>query len=149
MGERNKQSKTIKRIEHEAVVTEITPEVITVEFVKKSACSSCHAKSVCMASDESIRFIEIENTIQNYFEVGDMVNLVLKESMGLKAVWISYVIPLIILLLLLLSLSAITSNELVVGLGIVGAISLYYFIVYLFRDKIKKDFIFIIEKRHK
>lgn len=143
---RQKRDSSQKRIEHEGIVTDITPETITVEFVKKSACASCQARSVCMASDESVRFIEFDNSADTLYEPGERVNLVLEESMGIKAVWISYVIPLIILLLLLLSLSWFISSELIIGLVIVGMISLYYFVVYLFRDKIEKSFVFTIEK---
>lgn len=135
-------------ISHEGRVVEITPEYISVEFINKSACATCHAKSVCMASDESIKVIQVDNTLEYaLYEVGDEVEILLKRSLGFKAVWISYVIPLIILIVLLLSLSLFIANELIIGASIVVAMAIYYLVIYLCRDKIAKNFIFVIEKK--
>lgn len=135
-------------ITHQGRVVEINSQVISVEFINKSACSSCHAKSVCMASDESIKVIEVDNSLAYAsYKVGDEVDILLKKSMGFKAVWFSYVIPLIILIVLLLSLSAFIENELIIGAVIVATLALYYFVIYLCRDKIAKDFVFVIEKK--
>ena len=92
-------------IAHEGKIIDISPDYISVEILNKSACASCHAKGVCAASDESIRIIEVPysiSTLVEQFEVGETVNILLKSSLGLKAVWISYVIPLATLLTLLL-----------------------------------------------
>ena len=134
-------------ISHEGRVIAIDQECISVEFINKSACASCHAKSVCMASDEKIKVIQVENSIEYVdYNVGDVVNILLKRKMGFKAVWLFYVIPLLILMVLLLSLSALKTNELIIGAVIVALLSLYYFIIYLCRDKVSKDFVFAIEK---
>ena len=134
-------------ISHEGRVIAIDQECISVEFINKSACVSCHAKSVCMASDEKIKIIQVENSIEYVdYNVGDVVNILLKRSMGFKAVWLFYVIPLLILMVLLLSLSALKTNELIIGAVIVALLSSYYFVIYLCRDKLSKDFVFAIEK---
>lgn len=54
-------AKKTDNIEHPGVVTSVTGEFITVEILNKSACAACHAKGVCIASDESIRTIDIPN----------------------------------------------------------------------------------------
>ena len=81
------------------------------------------------------------------YSVGDEVNVLLKKTMGLKAVWISYVIPLAILMILILSLSAVTVHEVYAGLGAVAGVALYYLVIYLFRDKLSKDFVFYIKEK--
>jgi sigma-E factor negative regulatory protein RseC len=78
--------------------------------------------------------------------VGEKVNLLLKRTLGYRALWLSYLVPLLILLVLLISLSTVGFSELAVGLSIIGAISLYYIIIWLFRDKLKREFVFTIEK---
>ena len=134
-------------ISHEGRVIAIDQECISVEFINKSACASCHAKSVCMASDEKIKVIQVENSIEYVdYNVGDVVNILLKRKMGFKAVWLFYVILLLILMVLLLSLSALKTNELIIGAVIVALLSSYYFVIYLCRDKLSKDFVFAIEK---
>lgn len=140
---------TIHRIEHEGRIVAIGETSISVEIINKSACSTCHAKSVCVASDESTRIIEIPYTISSLVEdykIGDRVNVILGSSLGLQAVWISYVIPLFILMILILSLSFIGIKELYVGLCAIGGVGVYYACVYLFRDKLTRIFTFSIEK---
>ncbi len=133
-------------ISHEGTVKSIEEGFIIVEILNKSACSSCHAKGACTLGDEKIKEVEIEYSGMEYYEIGEQVSVVMKKSMGYKALWISYVIPLIILLVLLVSLSAVNVPELYTGITIIAAISLYYFIIWLLRDKLKREFVFTIEK---
>ena len=67
--------------------------------------------------------------------------------MGLKAVWISYVIPLLILLILILSLSSVIGNEAYVGLVAIAGVALYYFVIWLLRNKLESEFVFYIEEK--
>ncbi len=142
-------SKQINRIEHEGKIIAIDKEYISVEILNKSACAACHAKGVCAASDESTRVIDVPLTLGNLiedFQVGETVNVVLGSSLGLKAVWISYVIPLAILMVLLLSLSLLKIKELYIGLISIAGVALYYLGVYCFRNKLTRIFTFSIEK---
>ena len=78
-------------------------------------------------------------------KVGDEVQVLTKMTMGLKAVWISYVIPLVILMILILSLSKAFDNELLCGLLAVAGVGLYYFGIWLFRDRLSNEFVFYIK----
>ena len=138
--------KSIDRIEHEGVIIGIDSDFISVEILSQSACSSCNAKSMCSMSEVKAKIIQVENRGFNLYEKGERVNVLLKRSLGFRALWISYLIPLIILLVLLVVLSTVSVDELLMGLSVLAIIALYYFVVYLLRDKIKKDFIFTIEK---
>lgn len=132
-------------ISHIGKVVDISADTISVEILSESACASCHARMMCSAADGKVKIIQLPRRQTDNYSVGDRVNVILKRTMGYKAVWISYVIPLIILMVLLLTLSQLLHNELVTGIaGIVG-VMLYYFIVYLCRGKLEKDFVFTIE----
>jgi sigma-E factor negative regulatory protein RseC len=65
--------------------------------------------------------------------------------MGMKAVWISYVIPLAILMILILSLSAVFESEVLTGLASVGGVALYYLVIWLMRDRLNNEFVFYIK----
>jgi hypothetical protein len=54
------------------------------------------------------------------------------------------VIPLAVLMILILSLSAVISNELVLGLVAIAGVALYYFGIWLFRDRLSNEFVFYI-----
>ncbi|MFA6769739.1 MAG: SoxR reducing system RseC family protein [Bacteroidales bacterium] len=138
--------KEVDYIDHQGVVIEVNPTYISVEILNKSACASCHAKGVCILGDAKTKIIEVENMGKDFFSIGEAVNVKLKKSLGYKALWFSYLIPLIILMVLLLSLHAIGLSEPIIGLSIIGAISLYYLVIWLLRDRLKKEFIFVVEK---
>ena len=132
-------------ISHRGIITAMTPEVTTVEIISVSACAECHAKGVCGMSESKMKEISVPTDPYSDRKVGDEVDVVLKKSMGLKAVWISYVIPLFILMILILSLSSVTVHEVYAGLGAIGGVALYYLLIYIFRDRLAKDFVFYIK----
>jgi positive regulator of sigma E activity len=57
---------------------------------------------------------------------------------------ISYVIPVVILLILIVTLSSLGKSELLTGLVSVGGVAIYYFMVYLFRDRLAGKYEFYI-----
>ncbi len=134
-------------ISHTGKIIEITPEFTSVEIIASSACSSCHAKGLCGVSEEEAKVIMVPTDPYASYETGDQVRVLLKKSMGLKAVWIYYVIPLIILMILILSLSSVTGHEVYAGLGAIGGVLLYYVGIYIFRDRLAKDFVFCIKEK--
>jgi len=138
--------KEVDYIDHEGKVIEANASYISVEILNKSACSSCHAKGACSMGDIKAKVVEVENRGIDVFNVGEIVNVKLKKTLGYKALWYSYLIPLIILMVLLLSLQSVGLSEPVIGLSIIGAISLYYLVIWLLRDRIKREFIFVVEK---
>ena len=133
-------------IEHEGRVVKISDTKIEVEILNKAACVSCSAKSVCSVSDIKAKIIEIPLSKEEY-QVGEIVDVSLRRSMGYRAVWISYIIPLVIIMGLLLYLPSFKINELQVGLISLGSLPVYYLIIYLLRGKISKNFVFSIAKK--
>ena len=143
--------KTPKEILHTGRIVEIGPQVISVEIVNKSACATCHAKGLCGASDEQVRIIDVPQTIATRVEdyrVGEEVSLRLSQSLGLRAVFIAYVVPLMVLMASILVLSATQLQQLYVGIISLAAVAVYYIFVAIFRDKLEKVFTFSIEKLH-
>lgn len=134
-----------KEIYHDGKIIEITPEFTSVEIISSSACSQCHAKGLCGFSEEESKVVMVPTSPYTERKVGDTVTLALKQTMGLKAVWISYVIPLIILMILVLSLSSVIDNEVWTGLTAIGGVALYYLVIWLLRDRLKNEFVFYIK----
>ena len=133
-------------ISHKGVIKSITPELTTVEIVSTSACAECHAKGMCGVAESKIKEISVPTDPYSEHSAGDEVEVVLKKSMGLKAVWISYVIPLLILMILILSLSSVNVHEVYAGLVAIAGVALYYLVIYLMRDRLANDFVFYIKR---
>ena len=132
-------------IRHSGKIREITPDFTTVQILVSSACSSCHAKGLCGMSEEEEKVIMVPTDPYAEHNVGDEVQVLTKMTMGLKAVWISYVIPLAVLMILILSLSPVIANELILGLVALAGVAVYYFGIWLFRDRLSNEFVFYIK----
>lgn len=133
-------------IRHRGRICAITQEGVRVEILNKSMCAACHARSLCSLGDERIKTVSIKYCDSSMFSIGEEVEVVMRQTMGLKAVLFSYVYPLIILMILLLSLPRLNINELFSALLAVLAVATYYLFLYLCRDRIAKSFIFTIAK---
>jgi len=131
-------------IKHEGRFIDIDPDFTTVQIIVSSACSSCHAKSLCGMSEDEEKVIMVPTDPYTVRQVGDKVEVLSKMTMGLKAVWISYVIPLAVLMILILTLSSVIGNELLTGGVAIAGVAVYYFFIWLFRSKLADQFEFYI-----
>ncbi len=131
-------------IGHDGVVSEVTASGYKVSIVSKSACAGCHAKGLCSAADMADKIIDVKSSGPEVFKVGDKVTVNMEESMGMRAVWLVYAIPAVILVTFLLYLQRLGASELTTGLSVLGAIAVYFVILYLFRKKIGRHFNFTI-----
>ena len=131
-------------IVHTGRIVEINPDFTTIEIVVSSACSECHAKGLCGMSEQQDKVIMVPTDPYEARKVGDEVQVKTKMTMGLKAVWISYVIPLAILMILILSLSVVIENEFLRGGIAIAGVGIYYFVIWLLKDRLSDQFEFYI-----
>ena len=133
-------------ISHRGKVVSITPEITRVEIVSESACGACHAKGLCSLGDAKVKVVELPTSGWSDIKVGDEVDVVLKASMGHKAVFLAYLIPLVILVAALLGLTSAGVPELWSGLTAIAAVAVYYFCLWLMRGRLRNEYIFNIKK---
>jgi sigma-E factor negative regulatory protein RseC len=134
-----------KQISHYGIVNKVTKEHISVSIVSESACASCHAKGYCNVSEIQEKIVEVPNTGDNEHQVGESVIVVLKRSLGTKAILYGYFFPFVLMMITLLTTMSITDNEGIAGLSALLVLVPYYFGLYLLREKIKSKFEFKIE----
>jgi sigma-E factor negative regulatory protein RseC len=134
-----------QKIEHTGIITNIDGTKIQVQIVQLSACSSCHAKGACSASDMDEKLIDAETT-DTTFKIGDQVLLIGESSMGLFAVLIAFIIPFLLILISLFILRLYTTNEALSGIISLGVLAPYFIILSLFNKKLKNKLKFTVEK---
>ena len=135
----------MESISHRGMIVKVTPEFTTVEIISSSACSACHASGICGMSEYTKKAIEVPTRAWDSYEPGQEVNVVLKASMGHKAVWLAYVAPLCVLLAVLLGSLGLGAGELAAGLGAIGGVAVYYLFLWLFKDRLRNEYVFAIE----
>jgi len=141
-----KHIQTSRYIEHTGVIQQTDNNQVTVSISSQSACAACHAKGHCSVLDQKEKTIDV--TIPNHtYQVGEEVNILMVRSQGFKALFLGYILPFLILMLTLLSVTEITGSEGLAGLLALGVLLPYYFIIFLTRNQLKKSFSFVIQKR--
>ena len=128
----------VRSVEGDAIKT------YQVEITISSACSECHAKSICLPSDHKQELVPARSMYGKSFAPGDKVRLVLKGSAGTKAVAIAYCFPFVIMMVVLYGLNAIIHNELISAIVSVVCVVTYYLILRHFRGRFDKHFEFFI-----
>ena len=132
-------------INHNGIITKIEEDTIHVRIIQKSACSGCHAQSICSASESKEKIIEVSDC-SGAFQVNEEVLLCGKSSLGLQAVVLAFVIPLIIVFTTIAFGTYMQWEETTSGLTGLLLLIPFYCILYILRDKLKKRFVFTLKK---
>ena len=135
-----------KKIKYRGVITEIHSGNLQVEIRDETACDVCAARKSCCMSGKREKRLDIPFASGDY-RPGDEVTVVGKTSMGLKAIFIAFVLPLMLILVILMGASSMGANEQQAALISLSAMILYFFGIFLLKNKIKQTFTFIIDDK--
>lgn len=131
-------------ISHKGTITSLSEGKATVRILATSACSTCHAAGLCGSSESAEKTIEASVLPWQTFRVGQEVVVSYSRKLGLKAVLLSYVAPLLLLMIIVLILSPVIGSELLSGLAGLGGVALWYLGLFLFRDALKGEYVFVM-----
>lgn len=133
--------------EHKGIVTEVTDDLVRVKIESVSACAACHAKGLCSMSDKTDKIIDVKRSqLKNEYHVGDEVTVVASSGKGLLAVVFAYIIPALVAVAAIAVMLSVDANELMASVVAIALVAVYYFVLYLLRDKLNKKFVFSIEE---
>lgn len=135
----------MEKISHIGIVEDIKGQAVQVRIQQASACDLCHAKSICSSADTKEKIVEVRAT-EGSVAIGDKVMVEGAASMGMKAVFLAYVLPLILLILaMVLCLTLIApGNEVLAALVSLGILLPYALVLYFLKDKLSGKFRFEI-----
>lgn len=129
-------------IEHQGIIEDIDKDYFYVRIKAHAACGGCQAKSICNLTEVEHKIIEIKRRTNKDYKIGDEVTVVLTRSLGFKAVVLGYLVPFFVLMFVLILALQIIPHEPSAALISITVLALYYGILYLHRDKLKKTFDF-------
>ena len=137
-------------VKHCGEVVRIDGHSVFVRMTVNSACSACHAKGVCGASEKTDKVVEVETSAATDFQVGDSVEVALMQrDMGSTSVVLAYVVPFLVLAAVLVGAILMGASEGMAALSAMVGVALWYVVLYMLRDKIKNKIKFIIIKQTK
>ena len=138
-----KKSGSLETIQHDGIVKKVDSNSVVVTISSNSACSGCHAEGVCSISGKEEKSIDVKGKYN--VSPGDQVVVLLEKTTGYKAVVLSYLIPLVIVIAGLIALSSLSASELTAGLVSISLLVPYFLFLYLFRKKINRSFTFSLK----
>lgn len=131
-------------IEHDGIVTGITESHIEVRILQQSACAGCHAAALCSTAEQKEKIIEVEKTGQPV-RIGEKVVVTLAARSGYKALWLTAILPFLLIGFSLVLCTVCGAGELATGLLALLVPVVYYTILYRYRDQLKKQFTFFLK----
>ena len=134
------------QIEHKGTVALVGRNFVRVDIEVMEACGSCASRKACAMGQGTTREIMVYTDEAQRYSVGEVVNVLARQSMGLMAVLLCYVVPLVVLVGALAVAVSFGFSEGVSALISLGATTLYYGLLWLFRKHISRKMIFTIDK---
>lgn len=135
----------MENISHPGIVEQVTDDKVIVKIIAMSACSSCHAKSMCNVADMEEKIVEVRKIPQREFKKNDQVTVSMKKSLGSRAVLLGYIFPFVLMIATLLLVLFLSGDEGAAGLSAILILIPYYWLLYIYRSKLKSTFSFTID----
>lgn len=133
-------------ISHTGVIDSIDKGVVRVRIVQHSACSSCKVASYCSSAESKEKIIDVRCNDAAGRMVGDTVVVMAAQAVGMKAVVIAFVVPLILILLTIVVTLHLTGKELTAALSGLAVLFQYYALLYVFRRQIERRLTFFLKE---
>ena len=141
---------SVSNIKHCGEVVRVSENKVWVRMTVNSACSECHARAVCGVDESKDKIVEVKTSDAATYAVGESVEVAsANRSMGAKSVFLAYVVPFFVLLLVLVVLTVFGASEGLAAISAIAGVGLYYVVLWRMNGKVEKTIKFIITKQTK
>ena len=134
------------QIEHKGTVALVGRNFVRVDIEVMEACGSCASRKACAMGQGTTREIMVYTDEALTYSIGEEVKVSAKQSLGVMAVLLCYVVPLIVLVAVLAVAVSLGVTEGVAALISLVITAAYYAILALMKDKISRRVTFTITK---
>lgn len=134
-------------IEHRGVIRAIDPRegILTVEVTDGGDCQGCAAAKLCgKSSSHSSTMLKVDVEYPSYFYVGQKVTLHGSETLHRRAIVLATVVPCVLLVGAMVMVYLLSGSQLVACLSALAAVVIFFVLLWVYRDKIDRDFSFTI-----
>ena len=94
--------KSAEQIEHKGIVLSVEEGIVRVAIEVNEACGSCASRKACSMGQSEKREITVYTADASDYSVGEQVEVGAKQTLGVVAVLLCYVVPLVVLVASLL-----------------------------------------------
>lgn len=134
------------KISHSGIVESIENGYVHVRIVQASACAACKVAGYCSAAESKEKVIDVPCADAASYTEGQPVTVSTTGQVAVRALLWGFGVPFLILVAVLFAALKLTDSEGVAALCSIGALLPYYLLLWLFRDKMREQLAFSIEK---
>lgn len=138
--------KKARLIEHKGTVALVGRNFVRVDIEVMEACGSCASRKACAMGQGTTREIMVYTDDAQNYSVGEVVNVLAHQTMGLMAVLLCYVLPLVVLVATLAIAISSGVSEGISAIIALGVTALYYLLIALLHKHISQKVVFTINK---
>ena len=149
----------MKEIRHEGIIESIGDDGhVRVRITQMAACAGCKVAAHCNASDQKVKIVdvyladhlrgdqELQASLQTFpYNIGDHVVVATSMSAAGRALLLGFGLPLLLLLVVLAAMLLTGNDEGTSAIIALAVLLPYYFILWLFRNRIAGSVVFYIE----
>ena len=134
------------QIEHKGTVALVGRNFVRVDIEVMEACGSCASRKACAMGQGTTREIMVYTDDAQNYSIGEVVNVLARQSLGLIAVLFCYVVPLVVLVGALAVAISLGCSEGVAALISLGVTALYFLLLAFLRKRISRKVVFTVNK---
>ena len=135
-----------EQIEHKGIVRSVEERMVCVAVEVNEACGSCASRKACSMGQSQTREIAVFTADADRYSVGEVVRVAAKRSMGIMAVVLCYIVPLVVMVGVLAVAVSMGCDEGIAALVSLGVTAVYYMLLASMRKRISNRIIFTINK---
>ena len=136
-------------IAHQGVIESVEGRHVKVNILQVAACGECKARSLCASSESKEKIIDVyEDDAALKYKIGEQVMVCGALSMGKQAVRLAFGVPVVLIVVwMLVAMVWLKLGELTSVSILAVLLAAYFYILYLNKDRMAKQFAFWIEKQ--
>lgn len=134
-----------ERISHSGIVESVSDGCVSVRILQTSACAACKVAGYCHAVEAKEKIVEVYCSNTASYTTGQEVVVSTTGSVAKRALLLGFGVPFLALVGVLVIVLKITGNEGLSALCGLAALIPYYIILYLCRDRIRRQLTFYLE----
>lgn len=136
-----------EKIKHSGVVCSVGDGCVDVRIIQASACSSCKVASRCNSAESKVKTVRVNVSDASAYAVGDTVTVGANLSVGIRASFYAYLLPLLLMVATLVAVVLITGSEGAAAFSAVGVLIPYYIMLWVLSTRMERSLCFKIVGR--
>lgn len=133
-------------IKHDGIVDSIEGDCIHVRILQASACAACGAKGLCSAAESKEKIIDVYGADTKAYQVGQRVMVEGAAAMGMKAVRLAFLYPLLLMVVAVaIAMGGTNGNEAVGAVTALLTLAAYFAVLFACKKRLMNEFLFSIK----